>query len=291
MTGRHRRERVLGRAMSSPLTSSPHQEPTRRSPIVTPAHGTVRSADGTRIGFERRGSGPPLVMIDPAGGYSGFDNIRGLGASLADRFTVCTYDRRGRGRSGDTAPYAVAREVEDLAALIAELGGRACVYGFSSGALLALHAAVEGLGIDRLALLEPPVRAEDEPPDVAFTRELGALVTAGRRAEAVDRFLTAIGVPSEVIEEMAPVRPALEAVAHTLVYDGEISDQTTFELLRAVPTPTLVLDSEGSSEDLTSGAAAIARALPAGTHRSLPGGWHGVPDDVLAPVVGDFFRA
>jgi pimeloyl-ACP methyl ester carboxylesterase len=257
---------------------------------VTSTQGTVRSADGTQISFERSGSGPPVVMIDPAGGYSGFDNIRGLGALLTDQFTICTYDRRGRGRSGDTAPYAVVREVEDLAALIAELGGRACVYGFSSGALLALHAAADGLGIDRLALLEPPVRAPDEPPDVVLTRALDELVRAGRHADAVDRFLTSIGVPTEVIEEMAAVRPALEAVAHTLVYDCEISEHTTFDLLRTVPTPTLVLDSESSSEDLTDGAAAIARALPDGSHRSLPGEWHGVPDHVLAPVIGDFFR-
>lgn len=190
---------------------------------------SVQSADGTVIACERSGNGPALVMVDPAGGYSGFDNVRSLGALLAAEFSVYTYDRRGRGKSGDTAPYAVAREVEDLAAVIAEAGGSAFVSAFSSGGLLALHAAASGLPIDKLALFEPPVRGEDESPDTAFLAEISELVSSGRRADAVDRFLASIGVPPEVIAEMAPVRPALEAVAHTLVYDCEISNATTFE--------------------------------------------------------------
>jgi hypothetical protein len=134
------------------------------------------------------------------------------------------------------------------------------------------------------------VRGKDEPPDTSFTAEIDALVSSGRQAVAVDRFLTSIGVPSEVIEQMAPVRPALEAVAHTLVYDCEISNATTFELLRSVQTPTLVLDSQGSSDDLTGGVAAIVAALPDGTRRSLAGEWHGVPDEDLATAVTEFFK-
>jgi pimeloyl-ACP methyl ester carboxylesterase len=254
------------------------------------AQESVRSADGTRIAVERSGNGPALVMIDPAGGYSGFDNIRGLGALLAEEFTVLTYDRRGRGDSGDNEPYAVAREIEDLAAVIDAAGGSAFVYGFSSGALLALHAAAAGAPIRKLALFEPPVRGEGEPPETAFTEEIAALVSSGRRAVAVDHFLSAIGVPAEIIEQMAPVRPAIEAVAHTLVYDCEISNATTFDLLRSVRTPALVLDSQGSSDDLTGGTAAIAAALPNGRLCNLTGGWHGVPDEDLAPVVSEFFR-
>jgi pimeloyl-ACP methyl ester carboxylesterase len=166
---------------------------------MEPHAGVVRSADGTGIAFERSGSGRAVVMIDPAGGYSGFDNIRGLGALLSAEFTVYTYDRRGRGKSGDTEPYSVAREVEDLAAVIAEAGGAASVYGFSSGGLLALHAAADARVIGKLALFEPPLRGEDEPPDPAFTAEIAELVSSGRRPEAVERFLTSIGVPSEVI--------------------------------------------------------------------------------------------
>jgi hypothetical protein len=156
--------------------------------------------------------------------------------------------------------------------------------------LLALHAAAAGLAIDKLALFEPPVRARGEPPETTFTNEIADLGAAGARGTAVDYFLVSIGVPGEVIAEMAPMRPALEAVAHTLVYDCEISNATAFELLDSVQTPTLVLDSGGSFDYLTGGTAAIADALPNGTRRSLPGEWHGVADEDLAPVLTAFFH-
>jgi pimeloyl-ACP methyl ester carboxylesterase len=256
---------------------------------TNPTEGTVRSADGTLIAYERSGTGPAVVMVDPAGGYREFDNIRGLGTLLAAHFTVYTYDRRGRGRSADTPPYAVEREVEDLAAVIAEAGGSVSIYGFSSGALLALQAAAAGLAIDKLVLFEPPIGTEeDKAADAAFTQELAELVSSGRRREAVDRFLTGTGVPAEILAELEPVRPALDAVAHTLVYDCIISEATDLELVKSVPTPALVLESKGSSDDLTGWAAAVSDALPRGTYRSLAGEWHGVPDEDLAPVVTEF---
>ncbi len=251
----------------------------------------VTSNDGTAIAYERTGTGPPLVLVDPALGYRGFDNVRGLGERLTADFTVYSYERRGRGDSGDTPPYAVEREVEDLAAVIAEAGGSASIYGFSSGALLALQAAAAGVPIEKLVLMEPPIGTDDDPADAAFTTEMAELVAAGRRREAVERFLTAVGVPAEVLAGMAPSMPALDAVAHTIVYDCLISDATTTELLAKVPTPTLVLDSQGSGDDLTGWAASVAAALPDARHRSLPGGWHGVPVDVLAPVVTEFCRS
>jgi pimeloyl-ACP methyl ester carboxylesterase len=255
--------------------------------------GTVVSADRTRIAFDRAGAGAAVIMVDPAGGYRDVDNIRGLGTRLAEHFTVYTYDRRGRGLSGDTPPYAVAREVEDLAALVAEAGGRANVYAFSSGGLLALHAAASGVGIERLALMEPPIGTEDDPSDAAFTAEIAELVTAGRRSDAVEHFMSGIGVPEEMLAGMrgTPSWSGLEAVAHTLVHDATIALETTPELLATVTAPVLVLDSEGSSEDISGSAAAAARALPNATHRSLPGSWHGVPDDDLAAVVREFFAA
>jgi pimeloyl-ACP methyl ester carboxylesterase len=249
--------------------------------------GTVTSQDGTTIAFDRAGSGPALVMIDPALGYRDVDSIRGLGAVLARELTVLTYDRRGRGLSTDTAPYAVEREVEDLAALIDEAGGRASVFGFSSGGLLALRAAAAGLPIERMVLVEPPIGADDDPADVAFTAEIAALVAAGRNHDAVQHMLVSIGMPPEAIDGIAD-RPAMDAVAPTLVHDCTISASTGTGLLASVPTPTLVVDSSGSTDDLTGSAAAVAAALPRGRHRSLPGGWHGVPDDVLAPVVLEF---
>ena len=203
---------------------------------------------------------------------------------------MLAYDRRGRGQSGDTAPYAVEREIEDLAAVIDEAGGRAHVYGSSSGALLALRAAAAGLPIERMVLMEPPLGADDDPADVAFTCEIADLVAAGRNHDAVQRMLTGIGVPPEAIEGI-PDRPAMDAVAHTFVHDCTVSTSTGTGLLPSVPTPTLVLDSSGSTDDLTGSAAAVAAALPRGSHRSLPGGWHGVPGDVLAPMVAEFLLA
>ena len=252
----------------------------------------MQSADGTAIAFERAGSGPAIVMIDAAMGYSGFRAMEPLPDWLASEFTVFTYDRRGRGDSSDTPPYAVEREVEDLAALITETGGSAFVYGFSSGALLALQAAARGIAITKLALFEPPIGTDDDQtahdPSVA---ELNALVAAGRRWDAVERFQTSIGVPAEMLAEMEPEsRHALAAVAHTIVYDYAVSEATTLETVAAVSQPTLVIDSEGSTGDLTGWAKAVNDALPNGTHRSLAGEWHGVPPEDLARALIQFFH-
>ena len=255
--------------------------------------GNVRSHDGTTIEFERSGIGPALILVDAAGHYRELSSFRGLIHLLAADFTVYHYDRRGRGGSTDTAPYAVEREVDDLAALIDDAGGSAFLYAFSSGGLVALHAAASGLAIPRLALLEPPIATEEErAAQAAFTAELTELVAAGRRDAAVEHFLASIGVPAEVMAEMreTPSWSAMEAVAHTLVYDSLVSEATSSQLLAAVTVPTLVLDSEGSSDDLTGMAATVAGAMPNGSHRSLAGEWHGVADDVLAPVLTEFFK-
>jgi pimeloyl-ACP methyl ester carboxylesterase len=260
---------------------------------VTP--GSVRSADGTTIAFERSGSGPALILVDAAGGYREFGPMRSLASVLAADFTVYAYDRRGRGESGDTPPYAVEREVEDLAALIDDAGGSAFVHAYSSGGLLALHAAASGLAIPKLALMEPPINAteEERSAGLRLMAELTELLEAGRRGDAAEHFNRSIGVPAEMIEGMrqAPFWPAFEAAAHTLVYDCVLGSATSLELLSAVKVPTLVLDSQGSSEDLTGFASAIVAALPNGSHRSLPGEWHGVSEEVLAPELTRFFLA
>jgi pimeloyl-ACP methyl ester carboxylesterase len=252
----------------------------------------VTSRDGTSIAFERVGAGPALVLVDAAGNYRDFRPLRAPVERLAADFTVYVYDRRGRGASTDTPPYAVEREVEDLAALIGVAGGSACVYAMSSGCLLALHAAAGGLAIPKLALFEPPVEPDEEAAgESAFTAELAALVAAGRRREAVEFFHRGIGAPEEVMAQMAPETwAALEAVAHTLVYDCRISDATSLRLLRSVTAPTLVLDSQGSGGELSGMAATVVGALPNASHRSLAGAWHGVPDEVLAPVLVEFVR-
>lgn len=251
----------------------------------------VTSSDGTWIAFQRAGRGPALITVDAAGSYRGFRPFPPPVAALAAHFTVYVYDRRGRGASTDTAPYAVEREVDDLAALIAEAGGSAFVYAFSSGGLLALHAAARGLAIGRLALFEPPIEATETPAgETDFTADLARLVTAGRRRDAVEFFHRGIGVPDEIMAQMTPpVWAALEAVAPTLVYDARLSDAMSLPLIRSVATPTLVLDSQGSSPSITESAAAVAAALPNGTHRRLPGGWHGVPGEVLAKALVEWF--
>lgn len=248
----------------------------------------VTSRDGTAIAVERHGAGPALIVVDAAGNYSGFRPLAAPVALLAADYTVHVYDRRGRGASTDTPPYAPEREVEDLAALIDAAGGSAYVYGMSSGCLVALRAAAAGLAIPRLALFEP---AFEETTDPGFTSELAALVTAGRRREAVEFFHRGIGVPDEVMAGMTPeVWAALEAVAHTLVYDGVQSDTMTLALIRSVPAPTLVLDSRGSTADLTGMAAVVVGALPHGTYRGLAGGWHGAADEEVAPALASFLR-
>ena len=254
----------------------------------------VTSRDGTVIAYERTGTGPPLILVDAAGHYRDFSSFRGLIGLLAADFTVYHYDRRGRGASTDTAPFAVEREVDDLAALIDGAGGAACLYAFSSGGLVALHAAASGLAIPKMTLLEPPIAPdEDLAAQRAFTADLAGLVAAGRTDDAVEHFLTSIGVPDDIVAGMraTPSWAAMAAVAHTLVYDSLVSEATSFELLASVTVPTLVLDSAGSTGDLATMAATVAAALPNASHRSLAGEWHGVSDEVLAPVLIEFFKA
>ena len=255
---------------------------------------TVLSKDGTVIAYDRIGTGPDVILIDAAGHYRAFSSFDGLIGLLATDFTVYHYDRRGRGGSTDTAPYAVDREVVDLAALIDEAGRSASLYAFSSGGLLAVQAAASGLPISRMALLEPPIASdEDHVTQQAFTAELTRLVAAGRRDAAVEHYMTGIGVPDEIVAGMRDSNAwsAIETVAHTLVYDCLVSEATSFGLLASVKVPTLAIDSEGSSDDLTGMAATVAAGMPDASHRSLPGAWHGVADDVLAPALRDFLRA
>ncbi|MEV6816423.1 alpha/beta hydrolase [Micromonospora sp. NPDC051296] len=251
--------------------------------------GTVTSRDGTRIAYQRDGSGPPLILIDAALHFRANSSLGELADLLAADFTVYRYDRRGRGDSTDTPPYTPEREVEDIAALIAEAGATTSLYGYSSGCFVALHAAADGLDVHRLALLEPPTDTDGDPAEQqAFTAELSRLTGA----DAVTFFLTGIGVPEEMLAGMrgTPHWDAMVSVAHTLVYDSRLGEATGAELLARVTTPTLILDSAGSTGDLTGMAAATAARLPVAEHRSLAGEWHGVPAATLAPVLAEFLR-
>ena len=225
--------------------------------------------------------------MEAAGHFRGFSSFDGLAPLLAEAFTVYRYDRRGRGASGDTPPYAPEREVEDLEALIAEAGGPAHVYGYSSGALLALHTAAPRCCDRQHGAPRASAAGGRRSAPRPLTRELAELVAEGRNDDVVDRFHRAIGVPDEIVDGMrdTPAFEAMTAIAPTLVYDCMLSDATTPQVLGSVTVPTLVLDSEGSSDDLSGWAARVAARLPNGSHRSLPGEWHGVPDETLAPVV------
>ncbi|WP_406065649.1 alpha/beta fold hydrolase [Micromonospora sp. NBC_00860] len=255
--------------------------------------GTVRSADGTIIAYERSGAGPAVILVDAAGGFREMGPMRSLAAHLAEEFTVLTYDRRGRGQSSDTSPYAPQREVEDLRALIeGPSGGSAALYGFSSGAVLALLAAAGGLSVTRLALLEPPfAQDEQSTDDPGLAADITELVAAGRPGDAMLHFQRSIGVPAEFVDGMrdGPGWPAMEALAHTLVYDLTLLTALPAEALTTLTIPTLVLDSAQSDARLHGWAQGVAEALPAGRHRTLPGEWHGVSDEVLAPVLADHF--
>lgn len=252
---------------------------------------TVQSPDGTTIAWERSGSGSRVVLVDAAGSFRGFGPLASLPEALTSHFEVIAYDRRGRGESGDTQPYAVEREVEDLRAVLDAAGGSANVFGFSSGAVLALHAAAAGLPIARLVLLEPPIQIDDEPPDLEMEQEITALVAAGRRGDAVEYFHRSIGVPDEFLVGMrdAPTWPTWQSIAHTLVYDSIVTRTFPASLLASISTPTLVIDSDASEEDLHRWAQITADRLPNGSHRTLPGEWHGVAVEDLAPALVEFY--
>jgi pimeloyl-ACP methyl ester carboxylesterase len=258
----------------------------------------VTSADGTTIAYERTGSRPALVLVDGAMCYRGAGPMRPLAALLQGSFTVYAYDRRGRGESSDTPPYAVAREVEDLQALISAAGGQACVYGISSGAALALRtAAAGGSGITRLALYEPPFMAEVSDPAriAAYTERLHELLDAGRRGDAVALFMTNVGMPAEAVAGMRaqPFWAALEAIAPTLAYDDALlgGGVVPRDLASTITVPALVLAGGASPDGLQLAAKATADALPAAEYRTLDGQTHDVAPDALAPVLVDFFRA
>ena len=228
---------------------------------------TVRSDDGTMIAFECAGEGPALILVGGAlsSGIRDFPPFVELARLLGPRFTVYRFDRRGRGDSGDTQPYAVEREVQDLDALIADAGGAVAVYGFSSGAVLAVEAAARGAGITNLVLLEPPIPSGDGAAEAELA-QTGEMIRTGRRGDAVASFLAGVGLPLDAVEGMrqSPEWPDLEAMAHTLLYDGAITEDDALwrERARRVTVPTLVLFSEGTSAYLGDSARRAADSIP-----------------------------
>jgi len=258
----------------------------------------IRSKDGTPIAFERSGASQPIIVV--GGATCDRAMTCPLAEQLARHFAVINYDRRGRGDSGDTAPYTVEREIEDLEALITEAGGSAFVYGHSSGAGLALHAAARGLPITRLVLHEPPYVSDVEEErriSQEYGENLEVILAEGRRGDAVELFFTTVGMPREMVDQMrhAPMWAGLETVAPTLAYDsevmGDISRGGTIptDLLGAVTVPALVLCGGASPGWMVDIGRQVADGMPKGRHGVLEGQEHVVPPETLVPVLVEFF--
>ncbi|MFB9470950.1 alpha/beta fold hydrolase [Nonomuraea salmonea] len=259
----------------------------------------VASADGTPIVFGRCGSGPAVVLVQGAFADRSDPTMAAIAAGLSRWFTVYAYDRRGRGDSGDTAPYAVEREIEDLAAVIGAAGGTAMVFGGSSGAALALEAAAVTSAVTHLAVWEPPYHVDDSAPPLPgdFAGQLGALVAAGRRGEVVERFMVeAAEVPVSMLDAMRghPSWAAMEAVAHTLVYEAAVlgpGNALPAARLAGLTQPTLVLNGGESPAWMANAGAAVAATVPGAVRRVLPGQAHNVTPEALVPELLEFFVA
>jgi pimeloyl-ACP methyl ester carboxylesterase len=261
----------------------------------------VLSKDGTAITFDRSGQGPAIILVDGALCYRASGPMRPLAALLAPHFRVYTYDRRGRGESGDTAPYTVEREVEDIDALIKEAGGSVFVYGISSGAALALEAANRLPGIKKLAVYEAPFIVDDSraPLGEDYLVRLKAMIASDRRGDAVKLFMKMVGVPAAFVFLMGwmPMWKKLKAVAHTLPYDitivGENQRGKPLPARRwaSVTIPTLAMDGGKSPAWLRNAMQSLADVLPNAKRRTLEGQTHMIKADALAPALVEFFAA
>src|SRR5688500_11275911 len=241
------------------------------------------SNDGTEIAYDKRGNGPPVILVDGALCYRSFGPMPQLAELLAPHFTVYNYDRRGRGDSGDTQPYAVTREIEDIEALIDEAGGSAFVFGTSSGGCLALEAAIQlGDKIKKLAMYEPTYNSDKavRPAWKEYRQELAELLAADRRGDAAALFMKSVGTPDDQVDGMrhAPIWPMFEAVAPTLAYDAAVlGEDRSVPVGRAakIVAPSLVMNGTVIPFMLDT-AQALARAIPNAQHRTLEGQTHDV---------------
>src|SRR5579863_4635761 len=257
---------------------------------------TVTSKDGTRIAYTRSGSGYPVILVDGALCSRSFGPMPKLSPLMAEHFTVYMYDRRGRNESGDTKPYAMEREIEDIAALIEEAGGSAYVYGISSGAALALAASANGLNIPKLALYEPPFEvpgATGGAPKDMLT-QLKTMVAEDRRGDAVKYFMKVVGVPSFGIFVMTllPIWKKLKAVAHTLPYDITILDGFAIpeDRAKAIKVPTLVAAGTKTSESIKRSVKRLSELIPDNQLKMLEGQTHNVSEKAIGPVLIEFFK-
>jgi pimeloyl-ACP methyl ester carboxylesterase len=250
----------------------------------------VTSKDGTSIVYDRHGSGPAVILV--GGGLDDGSENAPLAAELAKHFTVYNYARRGRGGSGDTLPYAVEREIEDIEALIVEAGGSACVYGVSSGGMFALEAAAAGLAIEKLAVYDVPYdTAEDAPQRYRlYGEQLDAALAEGRRGDAVELFMRLAGASEESIAgaKGSPYWPGLETLAHTLAYDAACYGQPPTARLATIRQPTLVATGGGDGF-FELAADAITASIRRAERRIFEGQGHVADPKAVAPVLERFF--
>jgi pimeloyl-ACP methyl ester carboxylesterase len=263
---------------------------------------TVISKDGTTIAFDRSGAGPALILVGGMFEQRAMDSETAKLAALpllAQHFSVFHYDRRGRGDSTDTQPYAVKREIEDIEALIDEAGGEAFVFGISSGAALAFEAALAlGGKVKKLAMYEAPYNDDDESRQawIGFRKQLKELLAADRRGDAVGLFMMLLGAPADQIEEMHqyPMWPMWEAIAPTIAYDAAVvgaDASVPTERAASIAVPALIMDGSESYPFMHIAATALANAMPHAQHLTLEGQTHEVAAEAIAPVLVEFFAS
>jgi len=264
---------------------------------MSPETSTTTSADGTTIAFLAFGQGPAVVIVGGATNRKE-DWVELAEALAADGFTGVTYDRRGRGDSGDTRPFAVEREVEDLGAVIDAVGAPAGVHTVSSGGAVAYRAIAAGVPIATLSAFETPYRVEGAPtPPADYTDHLQELYDADRREDMLAYFMTAgVGQPPEAVEQMKqmPFWEAMVPLGPTVLYDGlQLGGGGTplpTDLLARIDVPVLCVASTGSPDWLRDAASAAADVLPDATYTVLEGEFHSAPVSVLAPVLAAHHR-
>src|SRR5437870_4596223 len=261
---------------------------------------TLKSKDGTTIAFDQQGHGPALILVNGAMSTRSDGSKPELARLLAQHFTVYAYDRRGRGDSGDTKPYAVRREIEDIDALIDKAGGYAFLYGHSSGGCLALEATVKlGEKIKKLAMYEAPYNDDPEAQKAwgEYTKNLTEALASDRRGDAVALFMAYVGMPAAQIEGMrhAPFWGGMEAIAPTLAYDHTAimgkEGSTPTERAARVQVPTLVMSGDNGPPFMLETAKTLSKAIPVAKLSILGGETHDVHPEALAPVLVEFFAA
>jgi pimeloyl-ACP methyl ester carboxylesterase len=265
---------------------------------------TVTSKDGTTIGYDKVGSGPALIVIAGATQFRAFDpNMAALANLLKDRFTVITYDRRGRGESGNTLPFSPQREIEDIGALIAgPAGGWSSLLGYSSGAVVALEAASAGLPVDKVIMYEPPFVLPESafpPPPTDYVETLNRMVAEGDVDGPPTYFMQGVGMPPEAIEgaKRSSMWPIMQSIGPTIAYDGQFMFDAYYtagkfpERWQKATMPVLVLNGDKSFPFMPMAADAVAKALPNASRQTLAGQDHGPKPDVMAPVLSNFLTS